>query len=77
MVCPGDLRFAIASGLVENVPIDWLSKDRYGQPLVRQRTPGLFGAPYKSIPWRDLLGATTEPAVTTEESNNDDFKAPH
>ncbi len=41
MVCPGDLRFAllaraIASGLVENVPIDWLSKDRYGQPLVRQ-----------------------------------------
>ncbi len=68
---------ALASGLVENVPIDWLSKDRYGQPLVRQGTLGLFGAPYKSVPWRDLHGATTEPAVTTEESNNDDFKAPH
>jgi hypothetical protein len=68
---------AIASGLVENVPISRLSLDRYGQPLVRQRKPGLFGMPYTLMPWRDLLQTRTEPAVTTEESDNDGFKAPY
>lgn len=45
---------AIASGLVEDVPISHLGKDQYGQLLVRQRKPGLFGMPYTPVPWREL-----------------------
>ena len=51
---------AIASGRVENVPISWLNTDRYGQPLVRVPKPGLFGAPYTLMPWRELCRATTD-----------------
>lgn len=51
---------AIASGLVEDVPISWLSRDWYGQPLVRVRQPTLFGAPYTLEPWRDLWRTTQE-----------------
>jgi hypothetical protein len=45
---------AIASGIVEDVPVNYLSKDHYGQPLVRVPKPGLFGVPYTLVPWRDL-----------------------
>jgi hypothetical protein len=47
-------RLAIASGIVEDVPINYLSKDYYGQPLVRVPKPGLFGAPYTLVHWREL-----------------------
>jgi hypothetical protein len=45
---------AIASGIVEDVPVNYLSKDHYGQPLVRVPKPGLFGVPYTLVPWREL-----------------------
>lgn len=45
---------AIASGIVEDVPLNYLSKDSYDQPLVRQRKPGLSGAPYTLVHWREL-----------------------
>ncbi len=45
---------ARASGIVEDVPVNYLSKDHYGQPLVRVPKPGLYGAPYTLVPWREL-----------------------
>jgi hypothetical protein len=45
---------AIASGIVEDIPLNYLSKDSYDQLLVRQRKPGLFGMPYTPVPWREL-----------------------
>ena len=45
---------AIASGIVEDIPLNYLTKDSYGQPLVRVRKPGLFGAPYTLVSWREL-----------------------
>ena len=65
---------AIAIGLVENLPISWLTQDRLGQFLVRQCKPGLFGAPYTLISWRELQHATTEFNQTEENTNNDDFE---
>ncbi|MGQ4650697.1 hypothetical protein [Lyngbya aestuarii] len=46
---------AIASGLVEDMPVSYLSKDHHGDFLVRLRKPGAFGAPYTLVPWRELL----------------------
>jgi len=51
---------AKVSGLVEDVPLTHLSNDRYGQPLVRLRKPGLFSAPYTPIPWRELQRSTPD-----------------
>jgi hypothetical protein len=51
---------AKASGLVEDVPFSHLSKDQYGQPMVRVPKPGLFGAPYTSVPWRELQRSTPD-----------------
>ncbi|AFZ22090.1 hypothetical protein [Allocoleopsis franciscana] len=51
---------AIASGIVEDVPINYLTKDYYGQPLVRVPKPGLFGAPYTLVHWRELWSALKE-----------------
>ena len=64
---------AIASDLVENVPISWLSKNRQGELLVRLRKPGLFGVPYTLVPWRELQKATPQPTVI-EASGDDDFR---
>ena len=47
---------AIEVGLVENIPLNFLSKDRCNQPLVRWTKPGEFGSPYTLVCWRDLLG---------------------
>ena len=52
--------WAIASGIVEDVPINYLTKDYYGQPLVRVPKPGLFGAPYTLVHWRELWSALNE-----------------
>jgi len=46
---------AIASGLVEDMPVNHLSKDQHGDFLVRLRKPGMFGAPYTLVSWRELL----------------------
>lgn len=64
-------REAIASGLVENVPISWLSTDHYGQPIVRLRKPSLFGAPYTSVPWRQLWRETPRPTETGKDPDAD------
>jgi hypothetical protein len=48
---------AIASGIVEDIPLNYLSKDSYDQPLVRVRKPGLSGAPYTLVHWRELWSA--------------------
>lgn len=69
---------AIASGIVEDIPISWLAKDRSNQYLVRQLTPGDFGAPYTLIPWRELCELKTQLDLTKENTNNnDDFEEPH
>ncbi len=52
---------AIASGLVEDLPISWLTKDYNQEFVVRQRKPGLYGAPYTLISWRELQKQATEP----------------
>lgn len=65
---------AIASGLVENLPISWLSKDCSGQFLVRQCKPGLFGAPYTIIAWRELQHEITEQNQIEENTLHDDFE---
>lgn len=62
---------AIASGIVEDVPVNYLSKDHYGQPLVRVPKPGLFGVPYTLVPWRDLWSATPHPSTTVEDPDAD------
>lgn len=64
-------RLAIASGIVEDVPINYLSKDSYGQPLVRVPKPGLFGAPYTVVAWRELWSATPHPSTTVEDPDAD------
>lgn len=69
---------AIATNLVEDLPISWLTKDRHHDFLVRQRKPGLFGAPYTLISWRELKNQTTEPNPTQQNTKNreinDDFE---
>jgi hypothetical protein len=69
---------AIACNLVEDLPISWLTKDRHHDFLVRQRKPGLFGAPYTLISWRELKNQTTEPNPTQQNTKNreinDDFE---
>ena len=62
---------AIASGIVEDVPVNYLSKDHYGQPLVRVPKPGLYGAPYTLVPWRELSSATEHPSKTVEDPDAD------
>jgi len=64
-------RLAIASGIVEDLPVNYLSKDYYGQPLVRVPKPGLFGAPYTLVPWRELWSATPHPSTTVEDPDAD------
>ena len=64
-------RLAKASGIVEDVPVNYLSKDSYGQPLVRVPKPGLFGVPYTLVPWRDLWSATPHPSTTVEDPDAD------
>ena len=46
---------AIKAGLVEDLPLNFLGKDRCNQPLVRWTKPGNFGAPYTLICWQNLL----------------------
>lgn len=69
---------AIATNLVEDLPISWLTKDRNHDFLVRQRKPGLFGAPYTLISWRELKNQTTELNPTQQNTKNreinDDFE---
>lgn len=69
---------AIASGIVEDLPISWLTKDRNHDFLVRQRKPGLYGAPYTLISWRELQNPTPEPNQTEQNTKNrnpnDDFE---
>ena len=69
---------AIASGIVEDLPISWLTKDRNHDFLVRQRKPGLYGAPYTLISWRELQNQTPEPNQTEQNTKNpnlnDDFE---
>lgn len=69
---------AIASGIVEDLPISWLTKDRNHDFLVRQRKPGLYGAPYTLISWRELQNQTPEPNQTKQNTKNpnpnDDFE---
>ncbi|MGC1396506.1 MAG: hypothetical protein WA828_19770 [Coleofasciculaceae cyanobacterium] len=69
---------AIAAGIVENLPISWLTTDSHRDYLVRQRKPGLFGAPYTLISWRELQNQTTEPNQTEQNTKNrkinDDFE---
>jgi hypothetical protein len=59
---------AKVSGLVEDVSLTHLSNDRYGQPLVRLRKPGLFSAPYTPIPWRELQ-------CSTPDTGDDDLRS--
>ena len=51
---------AIASGIVEDVPLNYLPQDSYGQPLVRVGQPGLFGTPYTLVSWRELWSIFNE-----------------
>lgn len=62
---------AIASGIVEDVPLNYLSKDSYGQPLVRVRKPGLFGAPYTPVLWRELWSVMPHPSTTVKDPDAD------
>ena len=62
---------AIAAGIVEELPINYLSQDHYGQPMVRVPKPGLFGAPYTLVPWRELWRATPHPSTTVEDPDAD------
>lgn len=69
---------AIAAGIVEDVPISWLVKNRNNEYLVRLPIPGPGGAPYSLISWRELPFLTTQPDQTKENTNNnDDFEEPH
>ena len=44
---------AIAAGKVINVPINYLSLDRYNEPMVQLPVPSLF-APYTLVSWREV-----------------------
>jgi hypothetical protein len=45
--------WATASGIVENLPVNCLSTDHCGEPIVRLAQPDHFtGAPYTPEPWR-------------------------
>ncbi|MDY6936912.1 MAG: hypothetical protein SWY16_04525 [Cyanobacteriota bacterium] len=45
--------WAIAEGIVEDWPVNYLSTDGRGEPIVRLKQPDRFtGAPYTSQPWR-------------------------
>jgi regulator of replication initiation timing len=48
---------AIAAGIVENVPLNWLGSDRYGEPWVRVKPP-LGEAPYTLIVWHEVRELT-------------------
>jgi hypothetical protein len=69
---------AIASGIVEDLPISWLTTDSHHDYLVRQRKPGLYGAPYTLISWQELQNQITEPNQTEQNTKkrkiNDDFE---
>lgn len=69
---------AIASGIVEDLPISWLTTDSHHDYLVRQRKPGLYGAPYTLISWRELQTQTPELNQTEQNTKNrkinDDFE---
>ncbi|MEG3881459.1 hypothetical protein QT972_29255 [Microcoleus sp. herbarium7] len=69
---------AIASGIVEDLPISWLTTNHNRDFLVRQCKPGLYGAPYTLISWRELQNKKTEPNPTQENTKNlnikDDFE---
>lgn len=69
---------AIAAGIVEDLPISWLTTDRNRDFLVRQCKPGLYGAPYTLISWRELQNTKTEPNPSQENTKNlninDDFE---
>jgi hypothetical protein len=62
---------AIASGIVEDVPLNYLSTDSYDQPLVRVRKPGLFGAPYTPVLWRELWSVMPHPSTTVKDPDAD------
>jgi hypothetical protein len=64
---------AIASGLVEDLSISWLTKDYNQDFIVRQRKPGLYGSPYTLISWKELRNQTTEPLPTEQNTNNRDL----
>lgn len=69
---------AIALGIVEDLPISWLTTDSHHDYLVRQPKPGLYGAPYTLTSWRELQNQTTEPNQTEQNTKNrkinDDFE---
>lgn len=69
---------AIASGIVEDLPISWLTTDHHHNFLVRQRKPGLYGAPYTLISWQELQNQTPELNQTEQNIKNrninDDFE---
>lgn len=44
---------AVRRGVVLDIPINHLNSDRNNEPLVKLNKPGLFGAPYTEMPWRE------------------------
>ncbi len=44
---------AIASGEVIDIPVAHLNLDSFHEPKVKINKPGLFGAPYTELPWRE------------------------
>ena len=69
---------AIASGIVEDLPTSWLTKNYHQDFLVRQCKPGLYGSPYTLISWKEVRKQETELNQPEQNSNNsekgDDFE---
>ena len=48
---------SVASGKVIDIPVTHLNLDSFNEPKVKINKPGLFGAPYTELPWREAKDA--------------------
>ena len=59
---------AIAEGIVEDIPVNYLSRDSQNQPLVRlKQTEPKTRAPYRTEPWKQVRDGKTDYVEPSED----------